>query len=317
MKNIFIATTFLIVSFLPALAQTSESIQFKTNVFILEGTLTLPATTDSSVPVVLLLAGSGPTDRNGNSSFMKSNVYQILADSLVSQGIAVARYDKRGAGKSKLIDVSKLRPEDKLFDALISDAVAFIRQLKADKRFSRVVVAGHSEGSLVGMVAARQTQADGFISIAGIGRNIADVIKTQFGYALPDSLRPASYRIVDSLRVGRIVTKVPAMLLSIFAPASQPGLISWMKYEPTQEIKGYRGPVLIIQGTNDFQVAVSEAELLKQARPDAELVLVPNMTHMLRTYEGKNQAENIKTYTNPDLPLTPGLIMPIVKFVKL
>ncbi|QJW89398.1 alpha/beta fold hydrolase [Spirosoma taeanense] len=308
---------FLLYPNLSVLAQVEEPIQLKTDAFTLNGTLTLPADVKGPVPVVLLLAGSGPTDRDGNSSLgLKTNVYRILADSLVRQGMAVARYDKRGAGASQVMDRTKVRLADGLFDAGITDAVGFARQLQADSRFSKVIIAGHSEGSQVGMVAARQTRADGFVSIAGIGRNIADVMKAQFEYALPDSLKAEASRILDSLRVGRTVPKANPILMTVFRPSVQPYLISWMKHDPTADLKAYPGPVLIVQGTNDFQVPVSEAQLLKAARPDAQLVLISDMTHMLRTYAGTNRAENIKTYTALGQPLTAGLATAIVRFVN-
>ncbi|SFE79404.1 alpha/beta hydrolase family protein [Spirosoma endophyticum] len=317
MNRIIFFTFFLMAACPAVLAQTDEPIQLKTDAFLLDGTLTLPVNTTGPVPVVLLLAGSGPTDRDGNSGLgLITNVHKMLADSLVNRGMAVARYDKRGAGKSKATDVKKVTPADRLFDAVIEDAVGFIRLLQGDKRFSKVFVVGHSEGSQVGMVAAQAANASGFVSIAGIGRNIADVMKSQFAYAMPDSLKSESYRILESLKAGHAVSTTSPALMKVFRPSSQTYLISWMKHDPVTDIKAYRGPVLIIQGTNDFQVAVKEAELLNAARPDARLVLIPSMTHMLRTYEGKEQSENAKTYTAVTQSLSPGLVPAIAQFVK-
>ena len=306
---------------LTVLAQTEEPIQHKITVpagadLTLDGTLTLPNNAKKRVPVVLLIAGSGPTDRDCNNAYgLKSNAFKMLTDSLVGQGIAVARYDKRGSGTNLQVAAKSIKPEEHRFEFYVSDAVGFIRQLQTDSRFSRVVVAGHSEGSLVGMLAAQQTKADGFVSLAGAGRNIASVMKEQFKAGTADTLRAVAFTILDSLRAGYSVQRVNPFLASIFNPKNQPGLISWMKYDPAVEIKRYTGPVLIINGKHDIQVAPSEAELLKAARPDATMVLFDEMNHILKNAPA-DRAENFKTYSNPTLPLTPGLATVIANFVR-
>ncbi len=293
----------------------SEPVAFTTaEGLVLEGTLTMPASPKKTVPVVLLIAGSGPTDRNGNSGKqLQTNCYQQLADSLAARGVAVLRYDKRGSGTNLKAAAGKLNEEKARFDNYVTDAAGFVAQLKADKRFSKIVIAGHSEGSLVGMLTARQTQAAGFVSIAGAGRNIAEVLKVQLK-TLPDTLRNVAYRDLDSLRAGQAVRQPNPLLLNLFRPSVQPFLMSWMKYDPAQEIKRFAGQVLIIQGKHDIQVAVSEAEALKTARPDAKLVLFDEMGHILKNAPA-DRAENIKTYTQPTLPLTPGLTGAIAGFV--
>lgn len=267
-------------------AQTEETIHYAITQpagasLTLEGTLTLPASLKKRVPVVLLIAGSGPTDRNGNSSvpgLQQMNMFRQLADSLTRRGIAVLRYDKRGSGTNSKNYAANLAKTEPNFDHGVDDAVGFIRQLQADKRFSSVTVAGHSEGSLVGMLAATQTKATRFISIAGPGQNIADIIKVQFanGGVQGDMLSTA-IRDLDSLKAGQAVKQPPLLLASFFAPKAQPYLISWMKYDPADVIKAFKGPVLILQGKRDIQVAVTEAERLKAARPDAKLVFFDTM----------------------------------------
>ena len=300
----------------PAIAvSVPESVSFTTaEGLILEGTLTMPANPKKTVPVVLLIAGSGPTDRNGNSGkLLQTNCYQQLADSLAVRGVAVLRYDKRGSGTNLKAAAGKLNEEKARFDNYVADAAGFVAQLKADKRFSKIVLLGHSEGSLVGMLAARQTQAAGFISVAGAGRNIAEVLKVQLK-TLPDTLRKVAYRDLDSLRAGQSVRQPNFMLLNLFRPSVQPYLMSWMQYDPAQEIKRIAGPVLLIQGKHDIQVAVSEAEALKTARPNAKLMLFDEMNHILKNAPA-DRAENIKTYTQPTLSLTPGLAGIIAGFV--
>ncbi|AKD55691.1 alpha/beta hydrolase family protein [Spirosoma radiotolerans] len=314
---------FLLVSIcLQSLAQTEEPMHYRVTVpagteLTLDGTLTLPGNHKKAVPVVLLIAGSGPTDRDCNNPYgLKTNAFKMLADSLASRGIAVARYDKRGSGTNLKAAQMVIKPEEFVFGHYVSDAVGFIRQLQADKRFSKVVVAGHSEGALVGMLAAEETKANGFVSIAGAGRNIVDVMKEQGRMAgNPNELQAEVDGALDSLRNGQMVHPKNPILKAQLSAKAQPGLISMMKYDPAVVIKAYNGPVLIIQGKKDLQVAVTDAELLKAARPDATLMLFDAMNHILKNVEGTDKTENVKTYSKPDLPITPGLATAIEQFV--
>jgi len=308
------------------LAQTSEPIRYTVTEpagvsLTLDGTLTLPATTKGPVPVILLIAGSGPTDRDCNNPIpfggkpVQGTSFRSLADSLARLGIAVARYDKRGSGTNRLIVASKMKTEAMRFDYYVSDAIGFIRQLQTDRRFSRVVVAGHSEGSLVGMLAATKTNADAFVSLSGPGQNIADAIRPQLA-TLPEAQRELAYRDLDSLRSGQSVRQPPAVLMSVMAPSIQPYMMSWMKYDPSVEIKRFRGPVLVVNGGRDIQVGVTEAEALKKARPDAKLVVYADMTHMLKNSVSASMADNLNTYHDPNLPLTPGLATELARFAQ-
>jgi pimeloyl-ACP methyl ester carboxylesterase len=307
------------------LAQSSEPIRYTVTEpagvsLTLDGTLTLPATTKGPVPVILLIAGSGPTDRDCNNPApiggkpVAGASFRSLADSLARLGIAVARYDKRGSGTNRLIVASKMKTEAMRFDYYVSDAIGFIRQLQNDKRFSRVVVAGHSEGSLVGMLAATKTNADAFVSLSGPGQNIADAIRPQLA-TLPEAQRDRAYRDLDSLRAGQPVKEPPTVLMSLMGPSIQPYVMSWMKYDPSVEIKRFRGPVLLINGGRDIQVGVTEAEALKKARPDAKLVVYPDMTHMLKNSVSASMADNLNTYHDSNLPLTPSLATELARFV--
>ena len=306
----------------PAAAQSEEPIRYSVTVpagvnLVLDGTLTVPATLTRKVPVMLLIAGSGPTDRDANSAYgLRTDAFKMLADSLARSGIAVARYDKRGSGTNLSVVHTALRPETMVFDHYVADAVGIIRQLQTDKRFSGVFVAGHSEGSLVGMLAARQTRARGFVSIAGAGRNIVDVMKEQ-GRAggNPAQVQAEVDGVLDSLRAGQRVHPKNPLLKAQLSPSTQPFLISWMAYDPAVALKAYEGPVLIVQGRKDLQVALADAEALKAARPDARLLLLDSMNHILKSVEGTDRNVNFATYKDPTLPLCPGLVPALVQFV--
>jgi pimeloyl-ACP methyl ester carboxylesterase len=279
----------------------------------IDGTLVLPRR-DKKVPVVLIIAGSGATDRNGNDIMMglNSNIYQILADSLSRQGIASVRYDKRGVGASMAVLKSE---SDLTIEDFIGDAVGFIKILQADPRFSKVIVLGHSEGSLLGMIAAARTHADGYISVAGAGDRIDKVLESQLA-AKSASVAAAATVLFDSLSRGYTVQEPrnELMALALFRPSIQPYLISWLRYNPQQEIRRLRMPTLIIQGTTDLQVSVHDAELLKQAKPNATLLLINHMNHIFRA-AGADQHENLATYEDPSLPLHPEFLAAIETFI--
>lgn len=319
MKVLFttLTTMWLGISLAVAQQPAPEIVRLNIADLTLEGTLSLPASsTDKKVPVVLLIAGSGPTDRDGNNPLgVSAATYRIIADSLNNRGIGVLRYDKRSIGKSVPADRSTFKEDNMRFEHGINDAVDWIKQLRTDKRISKIIVAGHSEGSLVGMVAARLGNADGFISLAGTGRVITAVLKEQLK-TLPEQLRTVAYADLDSLQNGQLVRKPPVFLLSLLRPSVQPYIMSWMKYDPANEIRQFKGPVLIVQGKLDGQVATSEADLLKAARPDAPLLLFDHMTHTLKDAADASPQANMATYKDPNQPLTPGLASAIAEFVK-
>jgi uncharacterized protein len=175
------------------------------------------------------------------------------------------------------------------------------------------VVIGHSEGSLIGMVAAYK-HADGFVSVAGAGRSADKILKEQLSKQ-PQSVQDLSFPVIDSLVKGKTVSNVDPMLYSLFRPSVQPYIISWFKYDPQAEIKKLSIPVLVLQGTNDIQVSTEDAHLLAKANDHAQLVLIDNMNHILKTVQGDRDA-NIATYTNPSLPINDTLVDAIVNFIK-
>ncbi|WP_394773857.1 alpha/beta hydrolase [Flavobacterium sp.] len=314
MKKIFAVAAILFLSF--ANAQDKSGITFKESPIILKinidqifGTLTTPDLT-KKYPVALIISGSGPTDRNGNNPMMKNNSLKMLAETLAKNGIASLRYDKRGIGESKASAVSE---QTLVFENYTEDAKSWINLLKQDKRFSQVIVIGHSEGSLIGMIAG--AKANKFISIAGPGESADKLIKAQIASKSSKQLEDLTFPIIDSLKSGNNVKKVDPMLNSLFRASIQPYLISWFKYNPQTEIKKLTVPILILQGNKDLQVTVKDAELLSQANKNAELLIVENMNHIMKTIEGDNQA-NMESYNNESLPLSEIMTNKIVSFIK-
>jgi pimeloyl-ACP methyl ester carboxylesterase len=264
------------------------------------------------IPVVLIIAGSGPTDRNGNqATTVNSNAYKMIADSLFNAGIASLCYDKRGVegSASALKDESKLKFED-----MVNDAVGIVKMLKNDNRFSSVYILGHSEGSLVGMLAAAKEPVAGYISVAGIAERADKIIVRQIA-AQSEELSLKAAFMLDSLQNGYELKNVDETLAPLFRPSIQPYIASWIKYDPQDEIKKLAIPVLILQGTTDIQVAAEEADKLKAAYPKATLKVIQGMNHALKNAPA-DRAKNLATYTNPKLPISNGFMPSLIDFVK-
>ena len=280
----------------------------------LHGTLELPAAACAPCPAVLIISGSGPTDRDGNSALIPgaNNGLKYLAEGLAAEGIASLRFDKRGIAASAVAGGDESSAS---FDKYIEDAVLWGQRLRADKRFSRLFVAGHSEGSLVGMVAAQRLGADGYVSIAGAGRRIDVIILEQLKPQLPPAMYEQTQAALKSLAEGKTVADTPPELAGLFRASAQPYLISWIKYDPAAELSKLKAPVLIAQGTHDLQVKVEDAQALARARPDARLLLVEGMNHVLKMTPAEAQ-QQAASYGDPSLPLAPKFLAEVVAFVK-
>lgn len=277
----------------------------------LSGTLTVPIL-KGTFPVALIIAGSGPTDRNGNNAQMKNNSLQLLAHELAAQGIASIRYDKRGIGASKgaLISEENLR-----FENYVEDAKAWASELKADPRFSKLIIIGHSEGSLIGILACEQ--ADVFVSLAGAGRSIDVILKEQLAVQLEGKkkLLRAANEGLTKLKEGKLVEDAPVELFGLFRPSVQPYMMSWMKYDPAVEISNLKIPIVIVQGTTDLQVQAKDAELLHAASVGSRYILIEGMNHIFKMAPSDRE-KNIETYSKPELPIVQELIRAICNSVQ-
>lgn len=280
----------------------------------LNGKLSLPAK-GGNIPVVLLISGSGPTDMDGNSAIgqMKNNSLKYLADNLAKQNIASLRFDKRGIASSASAgkDEYSVRLED-----FVEDVKGWIDLLARDKRFSGILIAGHSEGSLIGMLASQNNpKVKAFISLAGPGRPLYELLEEQVS-SQPEVIRNMVVSINDSLKRGKLVPNVPLGLQALFRPSVQPFLISCYKYNPSEIVKTLKVPVLIIQGKTDIQVSVKDAELLKQSAPSAEICLIDRMNHVLKECDTTEPNRQLVIYADPSLPLSSALVPCLTSFIK-
>ncbi|NNA15185.1 alpha/beta fold hydrolase [Pseudomonas lundensis] len=287
-------------------------IELNTPTGTLYGSLVLPKS-DKPVPVVLIIAGSGPTDRNGNNTQGgRNDSLKKLAWRLAQNNIASVRFDKRGIAQSQ-----PAAPDERTLnlDQYVTDAVAWGNLLKADPRFADVFVLGHSEGALIASLAAPAMDAAGVISIAGTARPVGQVLREQLQRNnMPPGLLQRSVELIHTLESGRTDDNVPEALQVIFRPSVQPYLISLLRYDPAKAFAGLKMPALIIQGTHDIQVDVNDARLLKAAKPDADLALIEGMNHVMRIVP-MDMKRQVQSYNDPNQRLSSELGDRIVRFI--
>jgi pimeloyl-ACP methyl ester carboxylesterase len=282
----------------------------------LEGTL-LPAAA-SRAPIVLIIPGSGPTDRDGNNPLgVKAAPYRLLAEALAADGVSTVRIDKRGmfGSRAAIADANQVTIAD-----YASDVHAWVKALRAETGARCIWVAGHSEGGLVALAAARQPEGIcGLVLLSAPGRPLDQIIRAQL-QANPAnaSLLPEAFAALDKLKSGQRVdtTGMNPALMPLFAPAVQAFLAEMMTYDPAELVGAFRGPVLIVQGDRDLQIGLGDARRLAAADAKAKLVILPGVNHVLKNVATDDRTANFATYANPDLPLGDGVAASIAAFVK-
>ena len=270
---------------------------------------TLLESAESNSVLSIIISGSGPTDREGNSTYLESDYLKMLAEGLFENGISSYRYDKRGVGNS----IGNIKSGDEVkFSDFINDAISIINHFRGTKKFKKIVVIGHSEGALIGMIASRLI-ADSFISIAGAGEDYLTIIQRQLSNRAP-FVKSMSDSIIEQLRDNKIVDSVSPPMNNLFNTANQRFLIDASRYEPVEEISKLGIPILIVQGTNDIQIEVNDAQMLDKAALKSRLEIIQGMNHVFRQ-ASENYLLNMQTYGNPELPIDDSLIRVIVDFL--
>lgn len=280
---------------------------------LLRGTLLTPVSIGKP-PVALIIAGSGPTDRDGNSPLLpgKNNSLKMLAEGLAGRGIASLRYDKRGIAGSTLGVTGE---QDLTFGTFADDAVAWGQRLLEDDRFSELVLVGHSEGGLIGILAAQRLAPAKLVSIAGLGRPAGTVLREQLGRQITGAMLATADSIIGVLERDGRVDSVPEMLMVLFRPSVQPYLTSFLRITPAAELARVRAPVLVIHGSTDAQIARADAETLASAAPGVTLRIFEGMNHVLKPAPA-GLAQQAAAYTDSTITLAPGLADTIAAFIR-
>ena len=281
----------------------------------LRGTMVLPA---KDAPIILMIPGSGPTDRDGNNPLgVRAAPYRLLAEGLAGQGIGSVRIDKRGmfGSQGAVPDANAVTVDD-----YVRDTSAWVDAIRARTGARCVWLLGHSEGGLVALAAAAKVDhLCGLILVATAGRPLGAVLREQL-HANPANapLLGAADQAIDELSAGRRVdaANLPPALAPLFNPAVQGFLISTFALDPAVLAGRIAKPILILQGQRDLQVSVADAERLKQAAPNSTLVTLPNTNHVLKQVGSDERNANLATYAATDLPLATGVVDGIARFVK-
>lgn len=282
---------------------------------------TMDVPVEGANTAILIVAGSGPTDRHGNSAAgLSTYSYKMLGEALAEDGIAVMRYDKRAIGLSPIPadDVPNL-----VFEDYIDDARTCVEYLRSEG-YERVVVAGHSEGGLVALALAAEDECclNGVVLLCAPGYNMAEILNYQLSQQLVPThmgLMVKSSNIINTLKAGEMVAEadIPKELMGLFHPTVQPFIISNMRYEPTALAAECRVPMLIVSGGRDFQVSLSNGKRIQEAQPTAEHAIFENMTHVLKDADTSDRVmQLVSVYTNASQPITEGVAVKIAEFVN-
>ena len=278
----------------------------------LYGTLLTPDEPTRAVAVII--AGSGPTDRDGNSPLgVSAGTYRLLAEGLAAQGVATVRYDKRGAGESR---ASLGSEADLRFEHMVDDALAFAAETRTRTGRDCVWLIGHSEGAGVAQMAAARSPEGicGLVLLSGMGRRPRVILEEQLGPQLPEPMRTQAFDALARLEAGVLVADTPPALAALLRPSVQPFLIGMLALDPAALIAAYDGPVFIGQGETDIQTTVADAHALAAAQPAAQLIIWVDVNHLLKVAPAE-RAANIATYSDPDLPLAPWVVDGIADFI--
>lgn len=278
----------------------------------LHGTLLTPGGETRAAAVII--AGSGPTDRDGNNPLgVRAASYRLLAEGLADEGVATLRYDKRGAGQSMAAVGNEA---DLRFEHMVDDALAFAAEARARTGLPCVWLIGHSEGTGVALMAVARDDEGicGLVLLSGLGRRPRVILEEQLGGQLPEPLRTRTFEAIARLEAGERVADTPPELAALLRPSVQPFLIGLLALDPAALIATYDGPVFIGNGTTDLQTTVVDARVLAEAQPDARLVIWDGVNHLLKVAPA-DRAANLATYADPDLPLADGVVEDVAGFI--
>lgn len=269
-------------------------------------------------PVVLLISGSGATDRNGDTvTALKPGTLRLLAEGLAARGVSSVRIDKRGMfGSAHAIpDANQITIHD-----YVTDVQNWITVIQRRTGAPCIWIAGHSEGATVALASASSVRPlCGLILISSPGRPFGELLRSQL-HAAPgvQTLLPQVDRAIDAFETGKTVdpqTLHPG-LRHIFHPSVQSYLIDIMRYDPAKLAAAYQGPILLVQGGRDIQVSLEEDfGRLKAAAPKADVLFLPEASHVMKDVPGTERADALRAYTDSAIPLDAKFVPRVAEFV--
>lgn len=264
---------------------------------------------DAFSPLLVIASGSGPTDRDGNTigpAGAKTDNLKLLAAALAKNGVSSLRFDKRFLPSAN----PPTGENDLRFPMLAEDIAAWVNRYVFESRFKRVIVAGHSEGATLGLLAAQRSEASAYISISGPARRAGEVLRRQLSGKLPKDLEDVNEQILTKLENGQLVAEVPSALAALYRPSVQPYLMSWLSINPVEEISKLKVPAAIVQGDTDVQVPVDDAIALREASWNSSFCIISGMNHVLKDAP----IEDTASYFNPTYPINQKLVDFISEF---
>lgn len=265
---------------------------------------------DAPVPMpgVVLVAGSGPTDRDGNSAMgIRPNTLKLLAEGLAEHGIATIRFDKRGSGANRsTVRLDESFSEFVAFDHFVADVGRAVEQLAAQPEVNpnRISILGHSEGAMLALVLTSEEDSPAVASLvllAGAGRTLVEVVDEQFrtqlgrAGATPEALDAMSRELRRGVREiveeGRLSAPVPPPAGILFGPRQERFLTGFFGTDSAALARSSTLPVIVVQGDADAQISVErDAQVLFDAlrargQGQEELVVLEGLSHNLKSVE--------------------------------
>lgn len=289
----------------------------------LEGTYLKSDTTNQMEQIVLIIPGSGPTDRNGNNPLgVSAGTYKLLAEDLAKKGISSLRIDKRGLyGSSSATE----NPNNVTVNDYVEDIIDWISLIKENLGCKNIWLLGHSEGGLIALKSTliSPTCSSGLILVATSGVSFGQLLRKQINQNLSNTtVMNDAFVIIDQLENGQHVemSLYDTSLQQLFAPVVQDYLIDLMSHEPVELISEINIPTLILQGDQDIQVSVENANKLKKAQPRSKLVILNGVNHILKQPKTQKDkaltiSENLASYRDPKLELAPKITKEICQFI--
>jgi alpha/beta superfamily hydrolase len=238
--------------------------------FPIEGTLTIPMPQDRKYPAVLIIPGTGKSDRDGNGFKINLNLYKDLAETITKLGFITLRYDKSGTHKSKGRFV-----ETGFWD-LVDDAESAVRflQSRPEVDHERIIILGHSEGSMIAPAVNTRTPAAGLVLLSGVAESAKIAFPRQFQQALKEirempGVKGTLLRLLVKLqnaekRYWKFVTKIlesktPSIKIYGILPFNAKWFREQFAYDVMNELPKVNCPTLAITGSNDIQVVPEHA----------------------------------------------------------